>query len=285
MHLHRRWGFFFAGNMKNLTPRFPPKMLFKSERWWVFNTSAGIPQMRTVFSLLKKKERYCYTRTIWKVLFMFKKTQTVFSFLWWWFLISKRNAIATAFPCQGWNHFCNWNVRGVFGTGPFWFDQVLRRVLEAYTKLSHPLKPPKKHLPVCPFLFPKKDINILTPQQLLHLSTPSRSSRSLLPSVINASRREGIPCRYVGSCPPSPLGWSSNTTVVSEEIGHIPWRSGGASVGVGRGRFPRKRKMTSGGTLWGLKVLSTPIFVPPQTKYQHINIFFLVWGCGEEHIW
>ena len=112
---------------------------------------------------------------------------------------------------------------------------------KSYTKLSHPLKLPNKNTFLSVhFCFQKKDINSLTPQQLLHLSTPCRSSRSLLPFVINASRREGIPCRYVGSCPHSPLGWSSNTTVVSEEIGRIPWRSGGASVGVGRGIFPEK---------------------------------------------
>ena len=108
----------------------------------------------------------------------------------------------------------------------------------------------QKHLPVCPCLFPKKRHQQFDLFQLLHLSTPCRSSRSLLPSVINASRREGIPCRYVGSCHHSPLGWSSNTTVVSEEIGPIPWRSGGASVGVEGASSPKKED-DKWGTLWG----------------------------------
>ena len=234
---------------------------------------------------------------------MFKKTQTVCSFLWWWFLISKRNTIATAFPCQGWNHFCNWNVRGVlepgfFDSTKFWEEfwkqwklqhkipqQAKHQKNTATTEVIHqaisPIKTSKqKHLPVCPFLFPKKRHQQFDPTttpasfdslQVFQVSPPFRDQR-ITPRRDSLSLRWQLPSFATWVELQHDGGFGGNWTHTLA----IRWGFGWGW----KGHLPRKRKMTSGAH-FGVEGAKYPNFCSPQTKYY----VFSCWGCGEKHIW
>lgn len=84
MHLHRRWHFW------NLTPRFTPNF-FQVRKMMGFQFATIPPSARKPPKL---RLPFC-DDDFWS------QKETPLPRRW----------------CQGWNHSCNWNVRGVFGTG------------------------------------------------------------------------------------------------------------------------------------------------------------------------
>lgn len=260
---------FIVGDIFEISLPDSPQISFKSERWWVFNLQQ--------FRLQPENPPNC-------------------GFPFWDddFLI-KNNTIATAQQCQGWNHFCNWNVRGVFGTGffdstkfweEFWKRWKLQHKIPQHQAISPRLKPPPTRTPSCLSSFvSKKKTSTFWPHNnsCIFRLLPGLPGLSSLPwSTHHAAT--GFPVvtlavaiiRHLGGAPTRRWFRRKLDAYLGDQVGGTP-------VGVEGAVPPRKRKMTSGAH-FGVEGTKYPNFC----YKQNFNFLYYVFSClgmwGKTHL-